>query len=168
MESNKRSENRILWTTVFISSVLLGSLLFALDGIFHHWIGDPNRLGRGIKVGLSLLIFWLVVTASLRSVNRLAAGIAGFKLLVGGVAIAVLGTLLSQLILHILIWFEESWAPDPNYGTFLFYGIGGMIASVISLINLRTPDKRVGNILEVIIIIVVALLFFYFAIGNPS
>jgi uncharacterized protein YacL len=112
---------------------------------------------------LSLLIFWLVVTASLRSLNRLAEGISGIKLLLSGVAIAILGTLFSQFILQLLTWFEEPWAPEPNYRTFLFYGAGGLIASVISLINLRVKDKTVGNVLEFIFIIVVALLFFYFA-----
>lgn len=164
MEAKKQEHNRILFKTIVISTVLLGSFLFALDGIFHNWIGDElNRFGRGVKVGLSLLIFWLVVTASLRSLNRLAEGVSGFKLLLGGVAIAVLGTLFNQLILQILTWFEEPWAPAPNYRTFLFYGAGGLIASVISLINLRVKDKTVGNVLELVFILVVALLFFYFA-----
>lgn len=163
MENNKRQHNRVLTKTIIISMVLLGSLLFALDGIFHNWIGDLNRFGRGVKVGLSLLIFWLVVTASLRSVNRLAEGISGIKLLMAGVAIAIVGTLFSQLILQVLTWFKEPWAPEPNYRTFLFYGAGGLVASVISLINLRVRDKRMGNILEFVFIVVVALLFFYFA-----
>lgn len=163
MEAKKEVHNQILLKTILISTVLLGSLLFALDGIFHNWIGDLNGFGRGVKIGLSLLVFWLVVTASLRSVNRMAEGISGIKLLLGGVGIAVLGTLFGQLILQILTWFEEPWAPAPNYRTFLFYGVGGLVASVISLINLRVKDKTVGNVLELIFIVVVALLFFYFA-----
>lgn len=163
MEANQLLNKRVLLKTILISSVLLGSLLFALDGIFHNWIGELNRFGRGMKVGLSLLIFWLIVTASLRSINRLAEDIPAFSLLIGGVAIAVLGTLFGQLILQILTWFEEPWAPEPNYRTFMFYGVGGLVASVISLINLRVKDKTVGNVLELIFIVVVALLFFYFA-----
>lgn len=163
METQKVNHNQVLFKTIFIAVVLLGSFLFALDGIFHNWIGEINRFGRGVKIGLSLLIFWLVVTASLRSINRLAEGISGFKLLIGGVAIAVLGTLFNQLILQLLTWFKEPWAPEPNYRTFLFYGAGGLIASVISLINLRVKDKTMGNVLELAFIVVVALLFFYFA-----
>lgn len=160
---NNALDNRVWTRTIFISTVLLGSLLFALDGIFHNWVGDLNRFGRGLKVGLSLLVFWLVVTASLRSINRLAKDIPGIKLLLAGVAIAVLGTLFGQFILQILTWFKEPWAPEPNYRTFLFYGAAGLVASVISLINLRVKDQKLGNILEVLFIAVVALLFFYFA-----
>lgn len=159
----QREHNRVLLKTILLSTVLLGSLLFALDGMFHHWLGELSGFGRGAKVGLSLLVFWLVVTASLRSINRLAEGISGIKLLLGGLAIALLGTLFSQFILQILTWFEEPWAPKPNYRTFLFYGAGGLVASVISLINLRVKDQRLGNVLEVAFIILVALIFFYFA-----
>lgn len=163
MEHNQILHNRVWFKTILISTVLLGSLLFALDGIFHNWIGDINRWGRGLKIGLSLLIFWLVVTASLRSINRLADDIPGWKLLVAGVAVAILGTLFSQLILQILTWFEEPWAPGPNYRTFMFYGVAGLVASVISLINLRVKDQRLGNILEFAFILIVAALFLYLA-----
>ena len=163
METKNPADNKVLLRTIIISTVLLGSLLFALDGIFHNWIGDLNRFGRGLKVGLSLLIFWLVVTASLRSINRLAGKISGAKLLLAGVTIAILGTLFNQFILQLLTWFKEPWAPEPNYRTFLFYGAGGLVASVISLINLRVKDQKLGNVLEVVFIALVALLFFYFA-----
>lgn len=162
MANSTQLDNRVWGRTILISTVLLGSLLFALDGIFHNWVGELNSFGRGLKIGLSLLVFWLVVTASLRSINRLAKDIPGIKLLLAGLAIAILGTLFSQLILQILTWFKEPWAPAPNYRTFLFYGAAGLIASVISLINQRVKDQKLGNILEVLFIAVVALLFFYF------
>lgn len=163
MANSNQLDNRVWGRTILISTVLLGSLLFALDGIFHNWVGgELSRFGRGMKIGLSLLIFWLVVTASLRSINRLAKDLPGMKLLLAGVAIALLGTLFSQFILQILTWFKEPWAPAPNYRTFLFYGVAGLIASVISLINLRVRDQKLGNVLEVLFIALVAILFFYF------
>lgn len=161
-ESNK-NPGAVAWRTVLIATVLLGSLLFALDGVFHNWIGELNRFGRGLKIALSLLIFWLIVTASLRSLNRLAPNTSGGGLLLTGIAIAVLGTLMSQIILQLLSWFEEPWAPEPNFRTTLFYGAAGLVASVISLINLRVKDQKVGNVLEIIFIALVAVLFFYFA-----
>ena len=164
MEQTKLLHSRVWIRTIIISTVLLGSLLFALDGIFHNWLGgELSRFGRGLKVGLSLLLFWVVVTASLRSINRLAKDIPGWKLLAAGVAIAGLGTLFGQFILQILTWFKEPWAPEPNYRTFLFYATAGLFASIISLINLRVKDQKLGNILEVLFIVVVAILFFYFA-----
>lgn len=162
MTETTTTKRGVGFRTILISTVILGSLLFALDGIFHNWIGDLNRVGRGLKIGLSLLIFWLVVTAALRSHNRLAPGSSGGSLLLSGVAIAVLGTLLSQVILQLLHWFDEPWAPEPNFNTTLFYGAAGLIASVISLINLRVKDQKMGNVLEIVFIVLVALLFFYY------
>jgi hypothetical protein len=164
MEQTKLLHSRVWVRTIIISTVLLGSLLFALDGIFYNWLGgELSGFGRGLKIGLSLLIFWIVVTASLRSINNLASDIPGWKLLAAGVAIAGLGTLFGQFILQILSWFKEPWAPAPNYQTSLFYVVAGLVASIISLINLRVKDQKLGNILEVLFIVVVAILFFYFA-----
>lgn len=163
MEKKATSDNRVFIRTIIISTILLGALLFVLDWVFHNLLGDLSGFGKGVKVGLSLLVFWLIVTSSIRSLNRLAKDISGPKLLLAGMAIALLGTFFNQFILQVLTWFNEPWVPRPNYNTSLFYGVGGLIASIISLINLRVKDQKLGNVLEFLFIAGVAILFFYLA-----
>jgi len=49
----------------------------------------------------------------------------------------------------------------PAYSIIGFYAAGGLVASLISLIHLRVPGNKNGNLLELLVIGVAVALFFW-------
>ncbi|HMQ62379.1 MAG TPA: hypothetical protein PKE06_17005 [Flavilitoribacter sp.] len=162
MDKHAIVDNQVAFKAVVISGILLGLLLLLLDWVAFRLAPEATTFTRAAKTGVSLILFWVVCTSTLRSIERLRKKIPGLKLLAAGIGVAVVGVLLHQLALQTLAWLKSAWAPAPDYAMFLFYAAGGFIAAVISLINFRVRNKRLGNVLEVLFIALVAWLFFFF------
>ncbi len=163
MEINQaKSDNQVAAKTGLISAILLALLLLLLDWAAFRLSPEAGSFSRAAKTGVSLLLFWIICTSALRSIVRLRKQIPGIKLLIAGIGLAAAGILIHQSALQALTWFKTTWSPAPNYNMFLFYAAGGFIAAVISLINLRVKNQKLGNLLEVLFIALIAFLFFYF------
>ena len=163
MTKSGATENRVLGKSILISGILLSILLIALELLFPKLFEEPTAWSNGVKTGLSLLLFWVVITSTLRAMNKLEHQMEAIKLILGGVGIAALGIALYLVTMQFLNWFEVNGAEKPRYGLIGFYSAGGFIVSVLSLINLRVKSKMIGDVLEFLVILVVALLFFKFA-----
>lgn len=163
MANSDKTENQILGKSILISGISIAVLLVILDIVNQKVFPETTSWTNGVKTGVSLLVFWLVITSTLRAMNKLRKDMDWFKLILGGVGIAALGITLYLLILQLLTALEVSWAEKPRYALVGFYSAGAFIVSLLSLINLRIKSKMIGNVLEFLVIAAVAFLFFKFS-----
>ncbi len=163
MANSDKTENQVLGKSILISGISIAVLLVILDIVNQKVFPETTSWTNGVKTGVSLLVFWLVITSTLRAMNKLRKDMDWFKLILGGVGIAALGITLYLLILQLLTALEVSWAEKPRYALVGFYSAGAFIVSLLSLINLRIKSKMIGNVLEFLVIAAVAFLFFKFS-----
>lgn len=158
-------DKRALWRTVMVSSIVLGVILTVL----YIFLGKvfPNNPGwlNASRTGLSLLAFWMVITATIRTYERVREGVAFFWLIIIGVASAAIGIFLFLLALRVWNELGNHGATLPAYSIIGFYAAGGLVASLISLIHLRVDGEHNGNLLELLVIAVAVALFFWFTKG---
>lgn len=156
-------DNKVLGKTILLAGIAIAAILIIWELVHPKVFPGENSWSKGAKTAVSLLVFWLVITSSLRAMNKLRQDMDWFKLLAGGVGIATLGISLFLVTLQCLNGLEVSWAEKPKYEIIGFYAGGAFIVSLLSLINLRVKSKMMGNVLEFLVIAVVAYLFFKFA-----
>lgn len=158
-------DKRALWRTVMVSSIVLGAILTVLYILLEKVF--PNNPGwlNASRTGLSLLAFWMVITATIRTYERVREGVAFFWLIIIGVASAALGIFLFLLALRVWNELGNHGATLPAYSIIGFYAAGGLVASLISLIHLRVDGEHNGNLLELLVIAVAVALFFWFTKG---
>ncbi len=163
MTKADKTENQVLGKSILISGIIIAVLLILLDIANQKVFPETTSWTNGVKTGVSLLIFWLVITSTLRAMNKLRKDMDWFKLILGGVGIAALGIVLYLLVLQLLNGLKVGWAEKPRYALVGFYSVGAFIVSLLSLINLRVKSKMIGNVLEFLVIAAVAFLFYKFA-----
>lgn len=163
MTKTDKTENQVLGKSILISGIVIAVLLLLLDIANQKVFPETSSWTNGVKTGVSLLIFWLVITSTLRAMNKLREDMDWFKLIAGGVGIAALGIVLYLLALQLLNGLKVGWAEKPRYALVGFYSAGAFIVSLLSLINLRVKSKMMGNVLEFLVIAAVAFLFFKFS-----
>lgn len=158
-------DKRALWRTVLVSSVVLGTVLtllyILLEKIF------PNNPGwlNASRTGLSLLAFWVVITSTIRTYERVREGVAFFWLIIIGVVSAAIGIFLFLVALRVWNEIGNHGATLPAYSIIGFYAAGGLVASLISLIHLRVEGEHNGNLLELLVIALAVAAFFWFTKG---
>mgnify|MGYP000055266178 FL=1 len=162
MSKADQVDNKVLGKSILIGGITIAVLLTIWELVHQQLLPGTDSWSKGIKTAVSLLVFWLVITSTLRAMNKMRKNMDWFKLLGGGVGIATLGIVLFLVTLQFLNWLKVSWAEDPNYGLIGFYAGGALIVSLLSLINLRVKSKMMGNVLEFLVIALVAYLFFKF------
>ncbi len=162
MSKADQVDNRVLGKTILIGGITIAVLLVIWEVVHLKLFPGADSWSKGVKTAVSLLVFWLVITSSLRAMNKMREDMDWFKLIAGGVGIATLGVVLFLVSLQVLNWWEVSWAEQPNYGLIGFYAGGAFIVSLLSLINLRVESKMMGNVLEFLVIALVVYLFFHF------
>ena len=155
---NKAEINKqVVLKSIIISSILLAILLTLLH-IFVSKLIDSDK----ILTGLKLLVFWVVITATLRSEVKVRKNIGGLWLLLTGLVVAGLGVILHLLTMQIIPTLKTDVGLDLaiDFKTVGFYAVIGFVASVISLINIKVESEFWGNVLEVVFVAVLAGLFF--------
>jgi len=154
-------DKRALWRTVLVSSIVLGAILALAYLLLAKVFPDNEGWLNASRTGLSLLAFWLVISATIRTFDKIREGIAFIWLIVIGVASATFGIILFLLSLRIWNKLGDHGANLPGYNIIGFYAAAGLVASLISLIHIRVEGKRKGNLLEVLVIGLAVLLFFW-------
>ncbi len=111
---------------------------------------------------LSCLSSWIVVTSTVRSVVKIRNEIGGLWLLLAGLLVSGLGIIFHLIALQVISAIQENRDLDLalNMRSVGFYVGVGIIASVISLINIKVKNQFWGNVLEVLFIATVALAIF--------
>lgn len=159
MNQKAKVNQSVVIRTVLISSVILAVLLTLL----HQLLSKVTDIEK-ITIGVKLVLFWVVVTSTVRSVVKVRKAIGGLWLLLAGLLVSGLGIILHFLLLQIIPAIKNDTGLDLHIDmrTVGFYVVIGIVASVISLINIKVKNVFWGNVLEVLFIAAVALLFFLF------
>ncbi len=154
-------DKRALWRTVLVGSVILGVVLTVIYLVLSKVLSNHPGWLNAARTGLSLLAFWIVITSTIRTYDKIREGVAFFWLVIIGVASATLGILLFLLSLRVWNELGDYGASLPGYNIIGFYAAAGGVASLISLIHLRVKNEKNGNRLEMLVIALAALLFFW-------
>ena len=154
-------DKQVMWRTVMVSSVVLAVILTVIYLVAGKLFPDNPGWLNAFRTGVSLLAFWVVITATIRTYDNIREGVAFFWLIVIGVASATLGILLFLFTLRVWNELGNYGAVLPAYSIIGFYAAGGLVASLISLIHLRVPGNKNGNLLELLVIGVAVALFFW-------
>lgn len=164
--SASSAHNSIIARSVILGSMLLGGLFIVLMFFQAGFSKVFGKYADEAVIGLMLLVLWLVVSSTIRTINSLAKKVAAWKLLLSGVLIALVATV---LVAAFMIVFPEV-AKSENMtdvagatGTMIL--LNSALALVISLtvvINLRVTNKTTGKFLEILIIGGCILAFIYF------
>lgn len=150
------AQNSVLARSVIISCFMLTAILLSclfLQDNFEKYLG---KYADETVTGLMLVALWLVVSSMVRSVNGLTKSLPAWKLILGGV---LTGLFSSILTLAFLIVFPQV-AVSQNMGEVVNVSAGmigfmtalSFIVSLISVINLRIPNRSVSSALEVLLI----------------
>ncbi|MEZ4986992.1 MAG: hypothetical protein R2795_18465 [Saprospiraceae bacterium] len=67
-------DKRALWRTILLSSAILGGILTVLYLLTGKLMADAPKLLNAVRTGLSLLAFWIVITATIRTFDRVREG----------------------------------------------------------------------------------------------
>lgn len=154
-------DKRALWRTVMVSSLVLGAILTVLYLITGKLFASHPGWLNAARTGLSLLLFWIVITSTIRTYDRVREGVAFFWLIIIGVASAAIGILIFLLSLRLWNELGNHGAVLPGYNIIGFYAAGGLVASLISLIHLRVEGEKNGNLLELLVIALAIVAFFW-------
>lgn len=156
-----RDDKRALWRTVLVSSLLLGAILTIIYLLLGKVFPENPKLLNASRTALSLLGFWVVITSTVRTFDRVREHIHAIWLVLIGVASAALGIVLFLLALRVWNKLGDHGASLPGFNILGFYAAGGLVASLISLIHLRVERKMAGNLLELLVIGLAVALFFW-------
>ncbi len=160
------SENSVLLRSIIISSIILGGLFIGIFFLEDNLVNYVGRHGGNVATGLKLLSLWLVVSATVRSILSLEKKIPGWKLLLGGVALAVLSVLLCTFFLSLYPQYSKVAGIENPFksagASIMVFSALGFITSLMAVINARVRNRHLGNLLELLVLIAAAGLFIYF------
>ncbi|WP_020534149.1 hypothetical protein [Lewinella cohaerens] len=154
-------DKRALWRTVMVSSIVLGVILTVIYILIGKLFPNNANWLNATRTGVSLLAFWLVITSTIRTFDKVREGVAFFWHLIIGVASAAIGILLFLLALRVWNELGHHGATLPGYNIIGFYAAGGLVASSISMIHLRVEGENNGNLLELLVIAIAVAIFFW-------
>ncbi len=156
-----QEDKRALWRTIMVASIALGLILTIIYLLMPRLF--PNNMAwlNAARTGLSLLVFWVVITSTVRTYDHVRKDVSFIWLVLIGVASAAIGILLFLFTIRIWNKLGDHGAVLPSYSIIGFYTAAGVIASLISLIHLRVKGKKNGNLLELLVIALAALFFFW-------
>ena len=157
------ADRNLLIRLIGVSSVLLAIALVLMHVLLAGLVAASPGWLSGLRTALGLLIFWLFVTAAVRALHQFLPRIPLFWAMVAGVGTAAGGMLLFLLGLRLVALIWESEVGLPRYNIIWFYVLGGLFASLISLIHLRVRNRRLGYVLEALLIVAGMVLFFWLA-----
>ncbi len=162
MTKSEMDNKRVFTRTVIIGGILLAVLLTLLQFGIRRLFGESDGLSQGIHLALKLLLFWLVVTSSVRTIVKIRKKISALWLLLAGLLISAGGVFLHLVTMRIVAASKSDIDAVINYKSLLFFTAIGFVASVISIINNKVKCEFWGNVLEVLFIALIAFLFFHF------
>lgn len=153
--NRKQHNNSIIRRVVLIST---GILLLGLIGVFFfsQWLSEffPTYYAS-IQTGLMLFMIWLVITSTLRSLQKLVVSIRAWILPLVGTVVTAFGLLLYWAFLGIYGAYTIGYAVDFSWTpVYVFTGLGGVV-SIMTLINLRIKNRRLGNLLELLLVLLI-------------
>lgn len=158
----RQADGVVMWKSVLFSGIFLG-VLFSLTHLFLPKLIDPavNWHNRAL-IGLKVLILWLVVSSTIRAIDKIREKMPAWQLALGGILTAVAGCLVNEGIRNAVFVFRgEADMADFDYRGLAFFSGLGFILSLVSMINLRVKNRFLGNVLEFLVVVVFLAALFY-------
>jgi hypothetical protein len=143
--------------TAGFGALLLSSLLLLAMLLWPSLFGRGSGFSRALLAGLQLFLVWLVVTSAVRTVHRLKPRVDFWQLFAAGLATAMGGVLLKEIIWRII---GRPLTADFSGKGLLFFGGIALLASSIAVIRLRVRNRMMGQVLEFGLIATAVYLFF--------
>jgi|GEM_PF-2448368 len=142
----------IYLSTILISAITMAVglviLFFVKERVLDNFL-DPMWASR-IQIGVSLLIFWLVVSSGMRSIASLKRSAGWMPLILSGTAIGLVGLVFAGLMLSFFL----DWGNVLSNSTALYSPLfASILVALLSTINIKIKNRTIGNIIELIIII---------------
>ncbi len=150
------SENSVVTRSIIIAAVLLAGIFTVLFFLEDNLAKIFGKYADEAVIGLMLLALWLVVSSTVRSVNSLAKGVAGWKLLLAGVLTAGVSGILYNAF---LLLFPRISKSDNGFEVasasgvlILLLAALGFLISIVALVNIRVRNRMLAHVLEFVII----------------
>ena len=157
-----REDSNVMFRASVISAVILGIALNAAVFLAERFAASTPDFKEKVIVGLSLLFTWLILTSTLRSIDKMRSGTDAWKFLFAGIIIAAGVVFLKFVFANLIALFVEGWPKAFELQSITFYTVIGFIIALISMINLKVENKFLGNVLEFIVIGAIIYAFFTF------
>ena len=157
-----REDSSVLIRASIISAIILGIGLNGVVFLAERFAASTPDFKEKLTIGLSLFLTWMVLTGTLRSIDKMRQGTDAWKFLLAGVIITVGGVLVQFVVANIIDLFVPEWPKSLNFSTLAFYAVIGFVISLISMINLKVENQFLGNVLEFLVIALIIFLFFTF------
>lgn len=153
----KELDARVLARSIIIASTLILvifiGIFFANDLLAKNF----SKQADNIQTGLMLFTIWLVVSSTLRSINKLRRNISAGKLIFAGTSLVAIGTIIYSgfLVLYPKLTKSGAGVEVATASMYLiaFFTAIAFVISLITTINLKVKSVFWGNVLEAIIII---------------
>jgi hypothetical protein len=162
-------------TSAITPSVLKVSLIggFALgwaNFIIDFLIGkdkDPSQLMLQVEIGLLLLAAWLVISASINTLNRLMPTISVVWLFFTGIFVGILGLFIHTFMMWLVLKHVTQSNPEWPFKAYLMAKAiptlsVSLVVSLLTVISTRTKNKMTAMILRVLLFVIVAILIYTF------
>jgi hypothetical protein len=163
MNKEEQRNWHVLINTVLISGAVLGILLCLISWLLTQVLGSSFKYTGSLIGALNLFVLWLVVTSSIRAIDRLTKYIPWWMFLLAGVLIVGVAIPIQEIGVLIIKRFSESMSiAGLGLRSLLFFGAIGFAIALISLIHMRVRNRLIGNVLEFAFVAGVIYLFFYF------
>lgn len=169
---NSKADNRHDWQiilkTAMYGVVILAAGMFGSLFIEKALSNSIPKFADDIRIAAVLFLIWLVVNATIKAADKVKHSIEGWKLIILGTGIAVIGSFIFTVIKGYfpdLIWnTSESIVFPFEWNKFFFYSAIGFVLSLTSVIRLRVGSKFWGKIL--IYAVYAAILILVYLIGK--
>jgi lipid-A-disaccharide synthase-like uncharacterized protein len=155
----------IFWQTVLFSALALGcGLLLSVWG-GNRLVEQFPQFGSGLRTALLLFVLWLVVSSGVRSLHSLHKKFSFGHLVGGGSLIGLIGSLACFSMARVVAFFREGTTLAKVYDVqnLLFFAGVGLVVALLAAINLRTSNRVLGNVLEILVVAAAIFLMLYFA-----
>jgi hypothetical protein len=155
------ADRHLITKTVLITSISLAVVLALMHVLLKGFFTDAPGWLEKVRVGLSLVLFWVFITATIRVLHEFSPKINPLWATIAGVLTAGIGMLLFLISLRILARFYASEAVLPGYRLLWYYLSGGLLASLISLIRVRIRSRNWSVGLQAVLVLGAAAAFFF-------
>lgn len=163
----QKSDWQILASIFFYCTFFLAAGFVAALWLEKMLAASMPQYADDLRIAVMLFLLWLVISAGLRSADKVRKNMEGWKLMLTGLCIALAGSAvfnIFRLLFPSLIWSEEMTPISGfHWQSCLFFGVIGFVLSLISVIRQRISSKLWSNVLIFLVIAGIFLLIYYFA-----
>lgn len=154
--ANQKGDLSVLFRTVLISGFILAALFTGAYFLEDNLAKIFGRQSDKAAIAIMLFSLWLVVSSTVRSLNKLEKRMASLKLIIGGVGTAAFGSGLFVTFLYLFPQIskkENLWEVGGASGELAMFMAGlAFIISLLTVVNTRIGSKLLVNLIELALV----------------